>query len=441
MAGIVEILVDILRSTTPLKGASQCLEKAACLTCDTDIMESAVCALANVLSLYALNANRLVAAGGLEVLFKLVHSNLSVDLLDSDRLTQIQASAANAIANAVALLGETARKKLVAAFYHVSGDIRYNDNDNCVSPLLPPSQSPKSLNALVLLCVANLSTARRAAALLLGNLALDPELRSELGRVGAIEALWSVSNEAHNTTQRTTALWALSNLVWSNSANQERCGPFLDSALALASVNSTSVDLCNKIGHAKSDQKLSPHTRSVALQISDSRGSRQSHILGRACAVCLVANSLYFNDSNRIRVESSLKGVETLVALSGPNESPAVREPALRCLASLTATDRGAKRVALAKAHNGVDACTTLVTAAGDNNFGGEDGNVRRLGAAALANICSLADARSRVCVSSVKGLILLSLNWIVFVDVRLVELLLWLHWLARLMQKCDTKH
>ena len=124
--------------------------------------------------------------------------------------------------------------------------------------------------------------------------------------------------------------------------------------------------------------------------------------------MCLVANALYFNDSNRLRVESSLEGVEILVALSGPCEPPAIREPALRCLASLTATDRGAKRVALTKARNGVDACMTLVTAAGDNNFGGEDGNVRRLGAAALANICSLADARSRVCVSSVHGLICL---------------------------------
>lgn len=405
MAGIVEILVNILNSALPKnsKKTSQHLEKAASLTCDTDIMESAVCALANVLSLYAPNAKRLVAAGGLEVLFKLLHSNLSVDLLDSDRLTQIQANAANALANAVALLGETACKELVVAFYSgATEDCCYIDKR--VSSPHQSLQIKTNPNALVLLCVANLSTARRAAALLLGNLALNPELRSELGRVGAIEALWSISNEARSMTQSTTALWALSNLIWSNSANQERCGPFLASVLALASTSTSSVDLCNINEHVKSDHVFSPHSRSIALQISQLHKS-QGHVLARACAVCLVANALYFNDSNRIRVESSLNGVETLVALSGPNEPPAIREPALRCLASLTATDRGAKRVALVRGSDGVDACMTLVTAAGDYNFGGENSNLRRLAAAALANICSLADARSRVCVSSVHDL------------------------------------
>ena len=387
-AGLVELLVDKVRS---LLSASGGLNE---MSYDTDIVEAAVCALANVLSLHAPNANKLVAVGGLDVLISLLRSNVSVDLLDSDREAQIQANAANALANTLALFRGEGRRSLLRAFFH-----------SLKRPLLarhisPISSIKSTLSAVILLCVASLSTTRCAAALLLGNLALDPELRSELGHAGAIEALWSTSKEGKNRSQCATALWALSNLVWSNSANQERCGQFLEHVIALAA-GGQNLQKWNEV----KTRDLTPSRARSQTTLRERPFAREpppSEIIKRSCALCLVANTLYFNDSNRVRVESLPNVVEMLIAFADYSEPSAVREPALRCLASLTATDRGAKRVALAQAETGSDVCRTLVYAAGDKSTGGGYANVRRLGAATLTNICSLTDARHRMSVSPV---------------------------------------
>merc|ERR1711981_730298 len=62
--------------------------------------------------------------------------------------------------------------------------------------------------ALISLCAVSLQSARRAAALLLGNLALESELRVALGEGGAIEALWSAYVQASDKDQCNITLWA-----------------------------------------------------------------------------------------------------------------------------------------------------------------------------------------------------------------------------------------
>lgn len=373
------------------------------LAYDTDICEAAACALANLLSLHKPNAHRLVSAGGLKVLFQLIKSDRSIDLLDADQATLIQANAANALANTVAAMGES-HEVLVKAFLDV--------NEQAKDTFYPHSLTC----CLVMLCAASLSSARRAASLLIGNLACNSLLRSELGRIGAVEALWSVSCEQKNNAERITALWALSNLVWSNSANQERCGQFLGSILTTIAAGNKESASYNHVDGSGSNLKFAFEGASVhpsPMRVCSAVMQRNQDtfltlespicLLEQSYAVCLVANAIYYHDPNRNRVETILGAVETLVCLSKADKPPVVREPALRCLASLTATDRGAKRVALIKAED--DACMALVNAVGDNNLGGEGNNIRRLGAVALANICSLVDARARVCVLCVLGL------------------------------------
>ena len=200
---MVEVLVEKLRSST----ASLVTDS---LTCNTDICEAAACALANLLSLHAPNATKMINMGGLEVLFQILNSCSSVDLLDADQATLIQANVANALANTIAILGEN-RLRLAQGIATLSVNIRER------AQILLPRSIP---HYIVVLCAASLSAARRAASLLLGNLACNSELRNELGELGAVEALWSVSRNHQNSAERTTALWALSNLTWCNSANQ-----------------------------------------------------------------------------------------------------------------------------------------------------------------------------------------------------------------------------
>jgi hypothetical protein len=106
----------------------------------------------------------------------------------------------------------------------------------------------------------------------------------------------------------------------------------------------------------------------------------------------LVANAIYFHDSNCNHMEVIPGGVEAIIRLSKADQPLAIREPALRCLACLTVSDRGAKRVALAESRD--DAFKVMVNAAGDANVGSEHACVRRLGAAALASMNSIASAR-----------------------------------------------
>mmetsp|Transcript_4719 Transcript_4719/g.15028 ORF Transcript_4719/g.15028 Transcript_4719/m.15028 type:complete len:361 (+) Transcript_4719:3631-4713(+) len=310
-----------------------------------------------MLSLHAPNADRLVAAGGLEFLLQLLRSHVVTDLLDAEKETQIQANAANAIANVIASFGEKVSK--AKSLRETWGLCSHYD-----SPLTTSSQS---LTAVVALCGAHFQTARRAAALLIGNLALDPDLRSQLGQSGAVEALWATCmNNLKDASA--TALWALSNLVWSNRANQERCGVFLESAVS--------------ISYSHRDD----HTSAAFLEgLAPLCGP-----LERTCALQLVANALYFNEPNRMRVESSPDSLDKLVALAGPNEPMAVQEQALRCLVSITSTGRGTKLVALAS--HGRRAYKTFARAAGDHARGGGT-HLQQLGASALANLSAALSA------------------------------------------------
>lgn len=151
---------------------------------NSDAIEAATCALTNLLSLHTPNAHRLFAVGGVEVLFELLRLQSCTDLLDADKAMQTQAHITNTLANLLATIGENSCF-LEAAFLH-GNFFDFN------SPKKIDSGREASLACgVVMSCAASLSTARHAASLLIGNLACNSKLRSELGRLGAIEALWA----------------------------------------------------------------------------------------------------------------------------------------------------------------------------------------------------------------------------------------------------------
>ena len=373
-AGLVEILIEKLKNFPPPTSIDPCLQVDCKLSllesrtqkqdCDLDAIDSATCALANVLSLHTPNTIRLLAVGGLEVIFKIFHSHsyFLVDLLDFDKEIRIRGNAANVLTNVLAAM----REEGCLQNGHFGKRLRDNETNKQLQSLAP---------ALISLCAASLQSARRAAALLLGNLALESELRVALGEGGAIEALWSAYVQASDKDQCNITLWALSNLVWSSRANQERCGPFLESAVSAA--------------------YKSAHTFRQPQKWTKSAVKHNNIVLERAWTLCLVANALYFNEPNRARLICSCDSIEKLVVLAGPYEPPIVREPALRCLISITSTYRGVRRVVLSDYNSG--ACKTFVRAISENAYGAEGVRLQQLGAAALANICTSTDARKAV--------------------------------------------
>ena len=337
--GFIDLLVALLRhgaaasSSKKKKKPGRRVEEEK-TDFDTDVAESASCALANVLSLHVPNSTRFAEAGGLEVLFDLLNSPIIVNLLDVDQAMEIQANAANALANAAAGLGS----KTAFSVQDTAGEI-------------------------VRLLASELISAKIAASLLIGNLARDAKLQDEFGRFGAMEGLWGTARDARGPTQQICSVWALANLVWASRSNQDRSTRLLDGVLRLLKKDDTSEDW----------------------------------FPGKICGANLLANALHYHDVNRHHVEVIPNGVETVLERCDVREPTAMREAALRCMISLTATDRGARRVLNAEASDGSTACVALIVAAGDPTEGDKMARVRRYGVIALANLCLLLDARDHV--------------------------------------------
>ncbi len=377
-AGTIECLVTILRASWESVTHGEVI----------DIIEAVTCALANLLSLHAPNSRKFVATGGVELLLKLLNISSS-NLLDADKATRMQANVINALANTLAAAGG---KNL-----YIEDSFLHDTTSLFVFPGsafrgmrrfagIGVSHERPFAYSIVMLCTANDSPATQAASLLLGNLACSSRLRVELGRLGAIEALWRITRERKSSADCATGLWALSNLVWSNRANQSRCGPLFEDIFEM--IANCRIELPFKYPHLQSNCAFQ-------TRYKNARNQSAPACLECAYAISLVANAIYFHDSNCSHVEVIPGGVEAIIRLSKADQPLAIREPALRCLACLTVSDRGAKRVALAKSRD--DAFKVMVNAVGDANVGSEHASVRQLGAAALASMNSIASARTHM--------------------------------------------
>lgn len=205
-----------------------------------------------------------------------------------------------------------------------------------------------------------------------------------------------VPKKTENKVDRATALWALSNLAWSDRENQTRCGNFIHHILILISEFKGGILGYNgpiTDGFAKKPRRLPEIGASVASQSVFQRQGNSVSLLECTHATKLVANIIHFHDQNRNQLCLVPGGVEVLISLSKADQICALREPALRCLACLTASISGTNRVALANCSE--DVCGILLRAASDKHAGGEYTNIRQLGAVVLSNIRSMATSHA----------------------------------------------
>ena len=70
-----------------------------CRGSDVDVIEAATAALANIITLHTANGVKLAQCGGIDILSHLISSNQIVNLLDFDQVSEIQANAAECLAN------------------------------------------------------------------------------------------------------------------------------------------------------------------------------------------------------------------------------------------------------------------------------------------------------------------------------------------------------
>jgi hypothetical protein len=154
------------------------------------------------------------------------------------------------------------------------------------------------INKIILMCAAVNVQVKRHAPLVLGNIGQSEDCRQLIGDQGGIEALFLVYEDDDNTIKANT-LWALCNLMW-NPANQEHAGRFMKEIFGSLS------------------------SEYVPIKVN---------------GAILLANTLYYNNSNRVRFLETEDSMDTLMHFITAKVDKVFAESALRALLSLSYLD------------------------------------------------------------------------------------------------------
>jgi hypothetical protein len=251
-SGAIDALVNLCRSSV------------------VDVLEAATSALANLTSYSDHNCMKVLENDGVNVMVRVVTQAYSENLLDLDQNDEVQANAAEMLAN-------VSRFSVDATTPYFGGPV---------------------IDALVMMCASQNKQLRRHIPLVMGNIGQLERCRAEIGVKGGIEALFLVLEDADTTVQANT-LWSLCNLMW-HPPNQERAGRFMTEILSF----------------------LESPWAPVRTQ-----------------AITLLANTLYYNNSNRVRFLESDGAMELILSFASSRVDVSLVEGSLRALLSLSYVD------------------------------------------------------------------------------------------------------
>ena len=251
--------------------------EALCTLCglslDVDVLENATAALVNLSRSHEQNALRVGTSYGIEALVRLTNSTATADLSTGDG-ERVQGNAAEALVNATR-----------------------NDSHENAERIRSCGVRP-----IVLMCTSENLVVQRAAPLVLGNIAQNDAIRSEVGSNGGIDALFLLAGLDDHIVQ-SNAAYALGNLAWTAS-NQERIGFFLPQLLQLL-------------------HSVYPNVRSNAM--------------------IALANTVHFHESNRRRLMYESPGSMELLVKLLEDDDVSVRTHAARCVGAACHNDVVAK--------------------------------------------------------------------------------------------------
>lgn len=241
-----------------------------------DVLEAVTSALANLTSYNDENCGKFILNNGIEgAIFVLYSANNNENLLDMDQGDEIQANTAELLTN--------------ISRYNTAATIPYFTNG--------------VLNNLVLLCAANNIQCKRYIPLIMGNVSQSNEVRSNIGLLGGVEALFlALENDDHIV--KCNVLWALANLMY-YPPNQERAGRFI-------------LEVCGYI-----------FIHNIHLYTENTR----------IHACILLGNMLYYNTPNRVRFLETDQALETVLLYIRNKDCIPILEGCLRVLLSLSYLD------------------------------------------------------------------------------------------------------
>ncbi|RLN92287.1 hypothetical protein BBJ28_00011823 [Nothophytophthora sp. Chile5] len=347
-----------------LNHCDRTLNSSDALDADVDLTLASTQALAHLTHEHIPSCQAIVAAQGVSILTRLCNSPRIHDAIDLEVYELIQTYAAQVIANVITLLDRDDNDSDLRA-HHIAdvvleqeargfpgyssgvdkaGSDRDPDNQELSNESRPRSSSKHAgVATFVLMCASCNRDVAFHGAIVLGSIAQHDAIRAAIGAASGMDALFLLADRSEDLPIVAQATWALANLTW-NRENQYRIARYLDHLYQLCTLNATAttrVSLNQQELEETPQEEQDNDEMLVENAVVEAQRKQQDAQLTqqiREHALCILANSLFYNEANRQLVASHAKWMQLLTRNCLDAEDVTLEHSA-RALCSLSYSD------------------------------------------------------------------------------------------------------
>ncbi|RLN49790.1 hypothetical protein BBJ29_004306 [Phytophthora kernoviae] len=347
-----------------LHHCDRAINSSDALDADVDLTLASTQTLAHLSHEHTSSCQAIVGAHGISILTRLCNSPRIHDTIDLEISELIQTYASQVIANVITLLdhedNESDNRSICVADIIVeeqsklseySGGIGSvakkldHDNQRQHGDQSSPQQPPKyaGVATFVLMCASCNRDVAFHGAIVLGSIAQHDVIRAAIGAASGMDALFLLAARTDDLPMVAQATWALANLTW-NRDNQYRVARYLDHLYQLCTLNPAQMAQVSMNQQEVDPQEQEMHPEDPAARVQRKQHNEQIMQQIREHGLCILANSLFYNDDNRQLVASRTDWMQ-LLARNALNAGSATLENSARALCSLSYSDSIALRM------------------------------------------------------------------------------------------------
>ncbi|KAG7378711.1 hypothetical protein PHYPSEUDO_009750 [Phytophthora pseudosyringae] len=331
------------------------------LDADVDLTLATTQVLSHLSHDHVLSCQAIVESRGVSILTQLCNSPRIYDAIDLEVYELIQTYASQVIANVITLLDKEDSESDQRS-YHIAAFILEeqtqlpgyssgvgltrrkleNDNQEQHKEEQRPHQPQKyaGVATFVLMCASCNRNVAFHGAVVLGSIAQHDAIRGAIGAASGMDALFLLAARIDDLQMVTQATWALAHLTW-NRDNQYRVARYIDHLYQLCTMgaggtSSISLNQHEADQHESYDGETQPEDPAAKLERRQQDEQLMTQI--REHGLCILANSLFYNDANRQLVASRTEWMQ-LLARNALDADGATLENSARALCSLSYSD------------------------------------------------------------------------------------------------------
>ncbi|KAL4176847.1 hypothetical protein KRP22_001787 [Phytophthora ramorum] len=349
-----------------LRLCDKAVSSSDALDADVDLTLATTQTLSHLSHNHVLSCQAIVEAGGVSILTRLCNSPRIHDAIDLDVYELIQTYASQVIANVITLLDKEdsesdhrsyhvadfiLKEKTIPSGYSsgvgsASKELEH-DNQQQHTDEQNPQQPSKyaGVATFVLMCASCTRNVAFHGAIVLGSIAQHDTIRAAIGAASGMDALFLLAARTEDLALVAQATWALANLTW-NRDNQYRVARYIDHLYLLCTLgfsdtaNVSFNQLETNQQHEDDEMQLEDPAAKLQRKQQDEQLARQI----REHGLCILANSLFYNDANRELVAAHVDWMQ-LLARNALDADGATLEHSARALCSLSYSDAIALRL------------------------------------------------------------------------------------------------